>query len=203
MFHQLVESLLVLIDTLGYLGVFLLMTIESSFIPFPSELVVPPAAYLAFQGKMSIVLVILAGLGGSLVGALINYFLALYLGRPTVNRLLEMSFTRLLLLDKKKLDKAEKYFVKHGAISTFLGRLIPGIRQLISLPAGFSRMNLASFSFFTSLGAGIWVCVLAFLGYYFGANEELFSEFYKEITFGALGFVAFVGAGYALYIRRK
>lgn len=187
---------------LGYLGVFGLMAIESSFIPFPSEVVVPPAAYLAAKGEMNLALVVVSGLFGSLIGALVNYYLALYLGKPTVDKLLSKSWAKFLLLDKKKLDKAEKYFVQHGAISTFVGRLIPGIRQLISLPAGFSRMNVAKFAFFTSLGAGIWVLVLALLGYYFGENEELFALYYHEITLGALIFVGVVVSSYVLWVKK-
>ena len=148
------------------------MTIESSFIPFPSEIIIPPAAYLASQNQMNIYLIILAGLIGSLIGALINYYLALFLGRKII-----YSF-----ISNKKLDKTEKYFLKYGNISTFIGRLVPVIRQLISVPAGFSKMKLSSFIFYTSLGSGIWVIILAILGYSFGSNQEVLEKYYSEIS---------------------
>lgn len=180
------DSLLIFVDT--YWGIFFLMSIESSFIPFPSELVIPPAAYLAYQGGMSIFLVVLFGVLGSLCGALINYYLAMYLGRPLVYVLVEKKWARAFLLSKAKLEKAEKYFLEYGGVSTFVGRLLPGIRQLISLPAGFTKMSLGRFLLFTALGSGIWVSVLAVLGYYFSSQQELFFRYYKEIGYvlGAL-----------------
>ncbi len=190
-------SLSFLVD--NYWGVFLLMTIESSFVPFPSEVIVPPAAYLAFQGYMNVYLVVVAGLAGSVTGALINYFLAMKLGRPLVYILIEKKWMKYLLLNRRKLEKSEEYFRDYGALSTFIGRLIPAVRQLISLPAGFSRMNLGVFVFFTSLGAGIWVSILAALGYFFGAEQERLIMYYREITFSfiVLAIVVFL----FLYIR--
>ena len=154
---------------LGYLGILFLMTVESSFIPFPSELVIPPAAYLAYQGEMNIYLVVLFGILGSLIGALINYYLALCLGRPIIYSLTEKKWAKVFLISSKKIEKAERYFLKHGEASTFIGRLIPVIRQLISLPAGFTKMKLRPFIIYTTLGAGIWVIVLAVIGYGAGA----------------------------------
>ncbi|MDA1060620.1 MAG: DedA family protein [bacterium] len=162
------------------------MTIESSFVPFPSELIIPPAAYLASQGKMDVYLVILFGTLGSLLGALINYYLAMSLGRPVVYSLVKRKWAKYLLLNEKKVEKSEKYFLKYGGLSTFLGRLIPAVRQVISLPAGFTRMKLKPFLFYTTLGAGIWVCVLAALGYFFGANEELIRQYSHQIGFYVL-----------------
>jgi len=150
-----------IISKIGYYGIFILITIESSFIPFPSEIVIPPAAYLAQQGEMNIFLVILAGIIGSLLGALINYFLAYTLGRKVVYSLVNLKIFRFLLINKNKVIKAEKYFIKYGNFSTFMGRFIPAVRQLISIPAGFSKMNLKNFILYTSLGSGIWVIVLA------------------------------------------
>ena len=167
---------------IGYWGVVVLMTIESSFIPFPSEIIVPPAAYLAQQGQFNIYLVIIAGIAGSLLGALINYYLAYTLGRRIIYALARKKFSKFLLINPEKLVQAEKYFLKYGNISTFIGRLVPWLRQLISIPAGFSKMNLRGFIFYTSLGSGLWVIVLAVLGYAFGSNQELLAGYYKEIS---------------------
>ena len=157
---------------IGYIGITLLMIVESSFIPFPSEIVIPPAAYLAQQGQMNIFLVIIAGIAGSLLGALINYYLAYTLGRKAIYS----------LINKKKIVKAENYFLEYGNVSTLLGRFVPAVRQLISIPAGFSRMSLRSFILYTSIGSGIWVIILAILGYAFGANQELLAQYYQQIS---------------------
>ena len=170
------------VASLGYFGVLAFMTIESSFIPFPSEIVIPPAAYLAQQGQMNIFLVVLAGIVGSLLGAIINYVLALTLGRKIIYSLAKHRFAKVLLINEEKLVKAEKYFLKYGDISTFICRFVPGARQLVSIPAGFSKMNFKSFVFYTSLGSGIWVLILATLGWFFGANQEALSKYYSEIS---------------------
>lgn len=178
---EFVNLLLLITAKMGYLGIVLLMTIESSFIPFPSEVVIPPAAYLASRGEMDIILVIFSGILGSLIGATINYILALSLGRKIVYTLADHKFAKYILIDAKKIEAAEEYFLKYGNISTFIGRLLPAIRQLISIPAGFSKMNFKNFLFFTFLGSGIWTVILAVLGYVFGANQEVFLSYYKEI----------------------
>lgn len=154
-------------ENANYLFVFIFMAIESSFIPFPSELVVPPAAYLALQdgASMNIYLVILFATFGALIGAFINYYLAIWLGRPLVYKFSNSRFGNICLLDQSKVEKAEAYFDKHGVISTFIGRLIPGIRQLISIPAGLARMSIIKFSIFTTLGALVWNIALAAIGY--------------------------------------
>ncbi|MBE6318270.1 MAG: DedA family protein [Bacteroidales bacterium] len=154
-------------ENANYLFVFIFMAIESSFIPFPSELVVPPAAYLALQdgASMNIYLVILFATFGALIGAFINYYLAIWLGRPLVYKFANSRFGNICLLDQSKVEKAEAYFDKHGVISTFIGRLIPGIRQLISIPAGLARMSIIKFSIFTTLGALVWNIALAAIGY--------------------------------------
>lgn len=154
-------------ENANYWFVFIFMVIESSFIPFPSELVVPPAAYLALQqdASMNIYVVILAATAGALVGALVNYYLAMWLGRPLIYRFADSRLGHICLLDQSKVEKAEQYFDKHGEIATIIGRLIPAIRQLISIPAGLARMNMTKFIIFTSLGATIWNIALAFLGY--------------------------------------
>lgn len=172
---------------LGYFGVGVLMAIESSFIPMPSEIIVPPAAYLASQGKMDLGLIVLAGVIGSLVGAIFNYAVGYFLGRPLVYRLAGRSWARFLLINPEKVDRAEKYFLKNAAAATFIGRLIPVIRQLVSLPAGFCKMPFGPFLFYTTLGSLLWVSVLAALGYFIGANQALLQLYYQEISWALLG----------------
>lgn len=155
------------VDNASYLFVFVFMIIESSFVPFPSEVVVPPAAYLACtKGDMNIFLVVLFATLGAIVGALINYYLSLWIGRPLVYKFADSRLGHACLIDRAKVDKAERYFDRHGAISTFIGRLIPAVRQLISIPAGLSRMNIGVFVVFTGLGALVWNGVLAALGWW-------------------------------------
>lgn len=167
-------------DHMNYFYVFLFMTIESSFIPFPSEIVVPPAAYIAAtEGSMSVWGVGLASTAGALCGSVINYFLALWLGRPLVYAFAGSRLGSALMVTPEKVDKAEKYFDKHGGISTFIGRLIPVIRQLISIPAGLSRMNFAKFCLFTAAGAAIWNAVLCWLGWFLAqtvGKDQLFAQ---------------------------
>ena len=156
-----------ILENLNYWVVTLFMTIESSFIPFPSEVIVPPAAWKAMSHEgMSIVLVILFATIGADLGALINYYLAKWLGRPIIYKFANSRFGHMCLIDKEKVQHAEEYFRKHGAVSTFFGRLIPAVRQLISIPAGLSGMKLGSFLLYTTLGAGIWNIILALIGYF-------------------------------------
>lgn len=180
-FYQLMQHLLEVINQLGYIGIFIGMIIESSFIPFPSEIILIPAGALVSQGKMSGLIVFLAGITGSLIGAYINYFLALFLGRRTVNLLIS-KYGKFLFLTENGLQKSDLFFNKHGQIATFTGRLIPVIRQLISLPAGFSKMSFFKFSFFTALGAGIWTAILISIGYLFGDNSELIKQNMNLVT---------------------
>ena len=181
----------------GYPGIIIMMFLESSFFPFPSEVVVPPAGYLAARGEMSLPLVILAGTGGSLLGALFNYWLAVLWGRPFF-----VKYGRYVFVSKDSLDKADHFFAEHGHISTFIGRLLPGIRQYISLPAGITRMNLPLFAAFTGLGAGLWVIVLALVGYYIGNNQELVQHYLHQIVLGIGIFAVVLVAGYVFFKRR-
>jgi len=189
------------ISSIGYFGITFLMAIESSFIPFPSEVVIPPAAYLAQQGEMNIILVVVAGIVGSLLGALLNYFLAYTLGRKIVYALVEYKVFKYLLIDGKKIARAENYFLKYGSTSTLIGRFVPAVRQLISIPAGFSKMSLKSFIFYTSFGSGIWVTILAVLGYFFGANQELLARYYGRISLFFIGLAVVLVIG--LIIKKR
>ena len=168
------------LDNLNYFWIIVFMTIESSFIPFPSEVVMIPAAYMAAaEGQMSIPMIIICGTLGALFGALINYTLAYYLGRPIVYKFANSRFGHMCLIDQEKVEKAEAYFYKHGVISTLIGRLIPAIRQLISIPAGLSKMNIWKFMIYTCLGAGVWNAVLVGIGLIFHSQigkEELIAK---------------------------
>lgn len=162
------------VQNANYLFVFIFMVIESSFIPFPSEVVVPPAAYLAVQrGDMNVFAIVAVATAGALVGALINYGLSLLIGRPLVYAFADSRLGHACLIDRAKVEKAEAYFDRHGAASTFIGRLIPAIRQLISIPAGIARMNIWVFCIFTALGALVWNAVLATLGWWLAQHVAL------------------------------
>ena len=162
------------LDNLNYWTITLLMAIESSFIPFPSEIVVPPAAWLAStSGELNIYLVVVFATVGADIGALVNYYLARWLGRPLVYKFANTRLAHALLIDAEGVAKAEAYFEKHGAISTFVGRLIPAIRQLISIPAGLARMKMKTFLLYTTLGAGVWNIVLAAIGHYLSTFERI------------------------------
>lgn len=187
-----------LLDTVGQwglLGIFLLMAVESSFIPFPSEVVMIPAGYLAYQGELNLFAAILAGTAGSLAGAYVNYFLALKLGRPAMHRL-----GRKFRVSERTMVLTETYFAKHGAITTFVGRLLPAVRQLISIPAGLARMPLGTFTLLTTLGAGIWVTILALLGYYIGDQAANSDNVLRTVT---IALIVVVGAILLMYVIGK
>ncbi len=179
------------VNNASYLFVFIFMVIESSFIPFPSEVVVPPAAYLAMQrGDMNIFAVVAVATAGALVGALINYVLSLLIGRPIVYAFANSRLGHACLIDQPKVEKAEKYFDKHGAASTFIGRLIPAVRQLISIPAGIARMNIWVFCLYTALGALVWNAILAGLGWWLSMHvslDELYAAVEKYNSYLSLG----------------
>lgn len=188
------------LDNLNYFTITLFMAIESSFIPFPSEVVVPPAAWKAATGgDLNVVLVVLFATLGAIIGALINYYLAVWLGRPIVYKFANSRFGHLCLIDEQKVKYAERYFQEKGAVSTFVGRLVPAVRQLISIPAGLARMDIKRFLLFTALGAGAWNVVLAFLGWHMAkipgikTQEQLIenvSKYSHEIGYCIAGVVA-------------
>ncbi len=196
-FGALVAWLVETIGSMGYLGIAGLMFLESSFFPFPSEVVMPPAGYLAQQGRMSLSLAIFFGVLGSLLGALFNYWLSLRFGRPFF-----LKYGRKFGVTEEVLDKADLFFARHGHISTFVGRLIPVIRQYISLPAGIARMNLTRFCIYTSLGAGIWVVILTFLGYWLGANRELIHHYLSQISLALTVLGCLIVAVYAWRVKK-
>lgn len=198
MFESITVWLVETISVLGYPGIFLLMMVESSALPFPSELVMPPAGYLVFQGRMNPWLVVLAGGLGSLAGAYANYFGALYLGRPLL-----LKYGKFVGLAEEKLEKTEDFFRRHGEISTFIGRLLPVIRQLISIPAGLGRMNLVRFALYTSLGATIWCAVLAWIGYAIGDNQQLIMSLSRQASAWIIGGCVLLLAGYLYWHKKK
>jgi membrane protein DedA with SNARE-associated domain len=197
MLHDLIDWILATVHDWGYTGIFILMALESTVLPVPSELVLIPAGYLAHQGEMNFWLVVLVSTVGSLVGASFNYVVAMWVGRPFLERWGRWFFVRPELLRKTDL-----FFARHGAISTFTGRLIPGIRHLISIPAGLTRMNFGAFAFYTCLGAGLWSIILTLFGYLLGGNEALIREYQHFITIGVLLFVTLVIVAYLWWRKR-
>ncbi len=192
-YQTIIAFLVSSIFVLGYPGIFILMFLESSFFPFPSEVVIIPAGFLAFQGKLNLFLIIIIGILGSLAGAWFNYLLASIFGRQVL----------LKFIKQHHLARVENFFAKHGHISTFNGRLIPIIRQYISFPAGLARMNPWKFTIYTILGASIWVVVLAMLGYFLGQNQALIHSYLQEITFLTLGIVLLISTVYIYFKKKK
>ncbi len=196
--QKIVSFIVASIFKLGYPGIIALMFLESSFFPFPSEVVIPPAGYLASQGKMNLVIVIFCGIAGSVLGALFNYYIALLWGRKFI-----LKYGKYVFFDEKKLNKCEVFFENHGHISTFIGRLLPGIRQYISFPAGLAKMNLFLFIIFTALGAGIWVVILAYIGYWVGNNKELIAKYSHIATISLLLFCIFLVIFYLTKLKKR
>ena len=198
MIHDIALFLVDKIGDMGYWGIFFLMFLESTFFPFPSEVIMIPAGYLAYKGEMNLYIVVLTGILGSVAGALFNYYLAIHFRRGFL-----LKYGKYFFIKEETLDKLESFFQKHGELSTFNGRLIPGIRQLISLPAGLAKMNIIKFSFYSALGAGIWVVVLVALGYMLGSNEALISEYLHTATLIALMSVVFITIFYIIRNKRR
>ena len=193
--HDLINWLLNTLNAMGYPGIFALMAMESSIIPLPSELVMPPAGYLAHQGQMNIWIAILIGTLGSLVGSYANYFAAHWLGRPLV-----LKYGKYVWITEEKFAKVEKFFLNHGEISIFIGRLLPVIRHLISIPAGIAGMNHLRFSFYTLIGAGMWCTILAWIGYFIGKEQALIMKYSHQAVIGVIIFSAVL---IAFYIWRQ
>jgi membrane protein DedA with SNARE-associated domain len=192
-FHQVLGWYMVHIT---YWTIFLLMAIESTFLPFPSELVIPPAAFKAASGDMNIFLIILAGSMGAIAGSLFNYYLAKLLGRRLLLKFVNTHLAHLMMIDQSAIEKTEKYFIDHGKTSTLIGRLIPGIRHLISIPAGLANMKIRDFILYTAIGATAWNIILALLGYFFYSQQGVFEKYYKEM----IVVIVAIGGLYALYL---
>jgi membrane protein DedA with SNARE-associated domain len=196
--HEMMNWLVESIGAMGYPGIFLLMAMESSVIPIPSEIVMPPAGYLAQSGQMNVWLAILCGTFGSLFGAYANYFAAHYLGRPLI-----LKYGRFVWISEEKFMRVESFFLRHGEISTFIGRLLPVVRHLISLPAGLAGMNHWKFSLYTLLGAGIWVTILTWIGYFIGQNQELILKYSHQALYGVIAASALLIAVYMKLQSRR
>jgi len=187
-----------IIGGMGYTGIVFLMFIESTFIPLPSELVIPPAGYLISQNQMHWSGVLVSGTVGSLLGALCNYAIAIYFGRPFI-----LKYGKYFGVSKDHLEKGERFFKSHGSISTFIGRLILGIRHYISFPAGLARMDLKKFCFYTSFGAGIWVGILAYIGYLVGNNKELVFAYSKQWSVYIISGCILIVLAYVLWHKKR
>jgi len=198
LFHALVTWLVEVVGSMGYPGIVALMFLESSFFPFPSEVVIPPAGYLAQKGLMNPVAVVVCGVAGSLLGAYFNYYIAIKWGRKFFER-----FGKYFFVSPQALDKAEVFFAKHGHISTFTARLLPVIRQYVSLPAGLARMNLVKFGFYTGLGSGIWVVALTVLGYWISGAGDAMARGLHGVTVGLLVFCVILITIYVLFCVRR
>ena len=196
--HEFLNWLVNTVGSLGYTGILVLMFVESTFIPLPSELVIPPAGYLIAQGQMNWAGVIAAGTVGSLLGALFNYGIAVYLGRPFILR-----YGKYFGISQKHFMKGEAFFLRHGHISTFIGRLILGVRHYISFPAGLCRMNLAEFSFYTAFGAGLWVVLLTYIGFFVGNNEERIMEVSRQWSVYVIAGCVLLIAVYVMWHKKK
>jgi membrane protein DedA with SNARE-associated domain len=201
MLAELVEIILNILLNFGYIGIILLMMLSSTFIPFPSWAVLPPAAFIAYQGGMNVYIVFICGVVGSLLGALFNYYFALFLGRSLIYKFADSKVARLMFLSSVKLQKAEVYFNTHGNIATFVGRLLPSIRQVISIPAGLARMRISNFILYTLAGTTIWAAILTWVGYAFGEHEDLMRRYIDEISIGLAALMLLVIGLYILKLK--
>lgn len=186
------------VDSFGYWGIFLMTLIESTFIPIPSEITLIPAGYLIQQGKMNAVAVWIVSVFGTLCGSLLNYYIAFKFGRKLL-----LQYGKYMFIKEDKLEKMEKFFKKHGAISMFTGRLLPGVKHFISFPAGLGKMNLKKFCFFTMAGAALWCAIILYLGHIIGENEALVKVYLKKANFILMGLVGILFAVYIWKLRSK
>lgn len=200
--HHIVDIIVGLVEWMGYIGIFIMMMIESSFIPFPSEVAMIPAGWLVAQWKMSLLLVFVAGTLWALVWASINYFGGKYLGRPVVRSLIH-KYGKYILLNEKHYEKSEQYFADHGAITTLVGRFIPAVRQLISIPAGIFHMEYKKFLIYTAIGAGTWNAILIAIGYIAWKNEDLIKKLTSEVFLGILLILGIIIFLYIQYVKRN
>lgn len=196
------SGLISLVHTLGYWGIFLGMVVESSFIPFPSEVVLIPAGTLIASGKMTFFLVFIFALAGTVGGALVNFFLARYLGRNLVN-LYVRKYGKFLFITNSKLKKIDLFFKNHGEVTSFVGRLIPFVRQWISLPAGFSKMNVFKFIIYTALGAGIWTAFLIYMGYLLGGRMDLVVAYSGQMSLAFVIISIVIIVAYFIAIKKN
>ncbi len=186
------------IGSLGYLGLIILMAIESTFVPLPSEIILPPAGYLVYTGEMNMILVIACGTFGSILGASLNYWIGMKFGRKFILKL-----GKYVHLSEERYNRTESFFLNHGEVSTFVGRLLVGVRHFISFPAGVAKMNFGRFVLWTALGAAIWSTVLTVLGFYVGKEQELLHQYYREIGIGLVVFCILIIGGYIWWHKRK
>lgn len=200
MLERFIDWLLRTLLDIGYPGIIALMAMESSILPVPSELVMPPAGYWAAKGQMSFAIALVCGIGGSVIGALANYYLAQLIGRPLVQR-----YGKYILLSESKLQRSERFFFEHGEISTLIGRLFPVIRHLISIPAGLHRMPLPKFIAYTAIGAGVWCAILTAIGYFIGLHEGILrsSEIHRYATWALLALIPLSLLAILVYARRR
>ena len=200
MVEQFIDWLLKVCLDLGYAGIIALMAMESSILPVPSELVMPPAGYWAAKGEMSFALALLCGVVGSIIGALANYYGAQLIGRPLIRR-----YGKYVLLSEKNLERSERFFAQHGEISTLIGRLFPVIRHLISIPAGLHRMPLGKFILYTAIGAAIWCAILTWIGYFLGQNEAVLrsEEIHRYVTWALIALVPLSLGAIGFYLWRR
>jgi membrane protein DedA with SNARE-associated domain len=197
MMYELFLKVVDLVNTFGYLGIFIMTFIESTFIPIPAEITLIPAGYLVSKGEMNFYIVWLVSVAGTLCGSLLNYYIAASVGRQIL-----LKYGKYFFIDEKKLTKIESFFVNHGAISTFTGRLLPGLKHFISFPAGLAKMDLRIFCIYTTLGGLIWCFILLTLGYLIGHNEDLIAEYLKDINYIIIASVIVMVAVYIWYKRK-
>jgi membrane protein DedA with SNARE-associated domain len=192
-----VQWIVDVVHTLGLPGIFFATFLESTFVPIPSEFTMIPAGYLVYQGKMSLLAVMFFSISGTILGSLVNYYIARLLGRPIIVR-----FQKYFFLNDTKMYKIESFFAHHGEVSTFSGRLVPGLRHLISFPAGLARMDVKIFSFYTGLGGGLWMGALTAVGYFIGGKEHLVRRYMPKVIAGGIVLAIIIIVGYVMYVRR-